>query len=138
MIQPATQNLVGVGIVQNNSGEVLIIERKKKEQGSGGSILSWAFPGGEPASYETIQQGVEREVTEETGYEVVVHEKISERSHPEFPVLIKYYHCKLKSEERTELVDVDEIAQVKWVKPEELKSYFTTDMDPGVKEFLSI
>lgn len=131
-------NLVGVGILLNPKGEVVIIERKKKEKGTDNSILSWAFPGGEPATYETIQQGVEREVLEETGYEVVVHEKISERVHPSFPVLIKYFRCELKSEEQTELVDVEEIAQVKWVMPEELKNYFTTDMDPGVTEFLGL
>lgn len=130
--------LIGIGIVQNSNGEVVIIERKKKEFGHDKSILTWAFPGGEHASYETVQQGVEREVLEETGYEIVVHEKISERKHPQFPVMIKYFRCELKSDEQTELVDIDEIAQVKWVKPSELKNYFTTDLDPGISKFLGL
>ncbi len=129
---------IGIGIVQNSKGQVVIVERKKKEKGTGNKILTWVFPGGEPASYETVQQGVEREVCEETGYEVLVHEKISERNHPEFPVLIKYFRCELKTDEQVELVDVEEIAQVKWVKPEELKDYFTTDLDPGVSQFLRL
>ncbi len=130
--------VIGMGVIVNEAGKVAIVERKNKEVGADGSTLSWAFPGGEPASYETVQEGVEREVLEETGYEVIVHEKISEREPIQFPILIKYFRCVLKSDEQTELVDVDEIAQVKWVKPEELKNYFTTDLDPGVSQFLGL
>jgi len=36
------------------------------------------------------------------------------------------------------VVDVHEIESLKWVSPQELANYFTTDLDPGVAKFLKI
>jgi 8-oxo-dGTP pyrophosphatase MutT (NUDIX family) len=117
---------------------VLIVRRRKIETGTGSAKLTWAFPGGIPSSYETPQDTVAQEVLEETGYEVEVHELISKRKHPQFPVFVYYFRCELKTSEATEVVQDEEIAGVKWVKPEEIKNYFTSDFDPIVAKFLGL
>ena len=54
--------VINLGIVINNKGEVLIIKRKVPEKGKSGKILVWAFPGGKQESGETRESAVEREV----------------------------------------------------------------------------
>jgi len=36
------------------------------------------------------------------------------------------------------IVDVHEVESIKWVPTNELKDYFTTDLDPGVAKFLNL
>ncbi len=46
---------------------------------------------------------------------------------------------RFKNEEPiAKIKEVDEIEEIKWVKPEELKNYFTTNIDPEVKKILGI
>lgn len=130
--------VVCIGIVQNSSGQVLIIERQKKETGSNGAVLSWAFPGGIPENHETREQAVQRELLEETGYEVLVQSFISSRDHPQFPVKIYYYACTPVSEENREIIADDEVKQIKWVNPLDLRNYFTTDLALEVAKHLKI
>lgn len=54
--------LVGVGAIVINDGKVLLVER-----GVAPSKGVWAIPGGGLNLGETIQEGAEREVLEETG-----------------------------------------------------------------------
>jgi isopentenyldiphosphate isomerase len=53
--------------------------------------------------------------------------------------MIVYHHCKLdEGKPQVEIEEKDEVEEIKWVKPEELYKYFTTDIDPEVKKFLKI
>lgn len=126
-----------LGIIKQN-GKVLIIQRAKEEKGSGDVKLSWAFPGGKVEEGETKEQAVERELLEETGYEVEVKDVISERQHPQFPVYVYYIECKLKSDHPVQQPQDEEIKEVKWAKISELTNYFTTNLDPKVAEYLKI
>ncbi len=125
---------VVVGIIKKEGG-VLIVQRKNKEKSKDGSVLSWVFPGG-AVENETKREAVKREVLEETGCKIKVEQLISSRHHPQFPVKIFYYSCRLVEEEAEP--DTKEIEQIKWVKPEELTSYFTTDLDDGVAKYFDI
>ncbi len=73
------QKQVVLGIMKNTQGKVLIVNRVHPEKTSDGQVLSWAFPGGNIHTGETDEQALAREMKEETGYEVKVGEKISER-----------------------------------------------------------
>lgn len=128
---------VVVAIVQNSVSKVLVVERKDKEKGTGGAILSWQFPGGSVKHIEDLEVAVKRECKEETGYEVTVKEKISSRIHPQFPVEIYYYHCELENSERQKIVSSD-ISQAKWVNPDQLKNIFTSNLDDKVADFLKV
>lgn len=125
---------VVVGIIEKDN-KVLIVQRKDKETGKDGSVLSWVFPGGSVED-ETKQQAVKREVFEETGYQVKVKQLISSRRHPQFPVEIFYYSCQPIAEKQD--IVSNEVSQLKWVKPEELTTYFTTDLSPGVTKYYKL
>jgi len=117
----------------------LVIRRRVLEKGSDGSSLQWAFAGGKQQFNETREECVKREVLAETGYDIEPNKQISLRVHPQFPVIIAYHLCFLNSQEPiTKPQEPHEIAEIKWVKPEEIKKLFTTDLDPKVANELGI
>lgn len=130
---------INIGIVINKNGEVLIIKRKNPEKTKTDKILTWVFPGGKQEEGETRQQSVEKEVLVETGYKVRAIREIHLRVHPDSALMMAYHLCELENEEPVQPIEeTDEVEEVKWVKPEELNKYFTTDIDPEVKKFLKI
>jgi 8-oxo-dGTP diphosphatase len=131
-------DFINLGIVLNKKGEVLIIKRRKKEITSKGKEFVWAFPGGKQEAGETREERVVKEVLLETGYNVKPIRQIHLRIHPDTLKMIAYFLCELENENQNEIVEKEEIEEVKWVKPEELKNYFTTDIDPEVKKILGI
>ncbi len=130
---------VSIGIVLNNKGEVLIVKRRQKEITLTGKEFVWSFPGGVQEKNETREERVIKEVLLETGYKVKPIKQIHLRIHPDTYVLIAYFLCKLENDEPVqEIEEKDEIEEIRWVKPEELKKYFTTDLDLEVKKVLNI
>ena len=131
--------VINLGIVINNKGEVLIIKRKMPEKGKSGKILVWAFPGGKQESGETRESTVEREVLMETGYKVKAVKQISIRIHPDTGALVIYHLCELLEENQIQPPsEPHEIEEIKWIKKEKIKNYFTTDIDPQVQKLLGI
>ena len=128
-----------LGIIKTKAGKVIIINRLWPEKSADGSTkLTYAFPGGNIDEGETPEEALIREVRCETGIKIKVLKKISERTHPQFPVKINYYECEFIPGSMKPIMDVHEVASVKWVSPSELKNYFTTDLDPKVAKFLGI
>ena len=128
-----------LGIVLNKKGEVMIVKKKRRETTLTGKELNWVFPGGKQEEGETREERVVEEVLVETGYKVKPIQQIHLRVHPDVLKMIAYFLCELEKEEPIqEIQEKDEIEEVRWVKPEELKNYFTTDIDPEVKKVLDI
>ena len=127
-----------LGIVLNKKGEVIIVKRRRKETTLSGKELVWVFPGGKQEG-ETREERVIKEVLVETGYKVKPIQQIHLRVHPDVLKMVAYFLCELEKEEPVQdIEEKDEIEEVRWVKPEELKNYFTTDIDPEVKKVLGI
>lgn len=134
-----TTVFINVGIVKNSNGEVLIVKRKEKETGQGDAVLTWVFPGGKQKEGESREEAVEREILEETGHRVKVLRQISLRLHPQFNRIICYFLCDLlEGNQSQEPQEPYEIEEIKWVQPEELRDYFTTNLDPVVAKELKI
>lgn len=132
-------NFINLGVVLNNAGEVLVVRRVKEEIGKEGKVLKWAFPGGKQKNSESRIECVEREVLDETGFKVKHVREISLRIHPDISVIIVYHLCKPAEEKAVQTPKQPwEIAEVKWVKPEELTTLFTTSLDPQVAKELKI
>jgi 8-oxo-dGTP diphosphatase len=128
-----------LGIIKNKSDNVLLIKRLWEERSvDGEEKLTWAFPGGEIGGGETKEEALVRELRNETGFKVKVLKKISERFHSLFNTKIHYYLCEIIPASVKPITDVNEVESVKWVKASEIRDYFTTDLDPGVAEFLKI
>ena len=133
------KDFINLGVVLNNEGEILLIRRARREIGKGGAILNWAFPGGLQREKEDKKECVRRKVLEETGYAVVWVEEISSRVHPQFPLTIFYHLCRLNSSKQVaEPKEPHEVAEIRWVKPEEIRSLITTDLDPRVAKILGL
>lgn len=128
-----SESFINLGVILNGKGEVLLIRRAKKEVGKGGVILGWAFPGGKQKYNESREDCVKREILVETGYDVQSTKQISLRMHPQFSILIVYHLCKLVSPKQiAKPSEPHEVAEIRWVKPPELKKLITTDLDPKV------
>jgi len=133
-----SQKQIVLGITKNKDGKVLIVNRVHPEKTSDGEVLSWAFPGGNIHVGETDEQALAREMKEETGYEVKVGEKISERDFPGLSAHLKYFKCDPVQVRTTVIEETHEIDRVKWIEPGLLKKFFTSNLDPKVAQYLGI
>jgi len=128
-----------LGVVINKKGEVLIVKRKGKETTLTGKELIWTFPGGKQKKGETREERVVKEVLAETGYKIKPIKQVHLRIHPDVFKMMVYFLCELEKEEPIqEIKEKDEIEEFRWVKLQELKDYFSTDIDPEVKKILAI
>ena len=115
--KPLPFQVIGIGVVLNAAGEVLIDQRL--EEGLLGGL--WEFPGGKQESGESIEACIARELQEELGIAVNVREELITIDHA-------YSHKKL----RFVVHLCDWISgtpkpmasqQVRWVRTEELKTF---------------
>lgn len=134
-----SKNFINLGVVRNEKGEVLMARRREKKVGSDGSVLEWIFPGGAQRYSESREECVKRRVLSMTGYNVTPVRQISMHVNPIFMKTLNYYLCQLDSPEPiAEPKEMHEIAEIKWVKPEEIRNLITTDLDPKVAKALGI
>jgi 8-oxo-dGTP diphosphatase len=119
--------VVGVGGVVIHEGRALLIKR-----GSEPLKDQWSIPGGTLELGESIQEGVRRELLEETGIEVRVGELIEvfDRIFRDAAGKIQYhfvivdYLCEKLSGEARAASDVTDVA---WVNEEDLWNYKLTE-----------
>jgi 8-oxo-dGTP diphosphatase len=118
--------LVGVGGVVIADGRALLIRR-------GGPPLEgeWSIPGGMLELGESLEQGVRRELSEETGLEVRVLELIEvfervfadDDGRTKYHFVILDYLCETVSGEAFAASDVTDVA---WAREDELAGYSLT------------
>jgi len=139
MSKKEAKDFINLGVVVNDKDEVLMIRRVKKEPGKEGSVLEWAFPGGKQILNESRKECTEREVLDETGYDVESVREISLRIHPQILVFIVYHLCRLKSDKPVaKPKEPHEIAEIKWIKKQEIKNLITTNLDEKVTQELGL
>ena len=139
MENEAVQDFINVGIVLNDTGEVLMIRRAKKEVGRNNAVLEWAFPGGKQHLKESRTACVKRVVLAKTGYDIEPVREISSRIHPQFLVFIVYHLCQLATPKPTaKPANPHEVVEIKWVKREEVPSLITSDLDEKVQRELKL
>ena len=108
---------IGVGIILNDKGQVLI-DQRLSEATMGGL---WEFPGGKQEEGELVEETIARELQEELGLEVAVaRELISlDNYYNSNNYHFKVHICKIISGEPKPLSS----QQIKWVFPADLESY---------------
>ncbi|MGB0277047.1 MAG: 8-oxo-dGTP diphosphatase MutT, partial [Synechococcus sp.] len=115
--KPLPFQVIGVGVVLNAAGEVLIDQRL--EEGLLGGM--WEFPGGKQEQGETIDACIVRELREELAIDVVVEDQLITVDHAYSHKKLRFvvHLCSWVSGEPQPLAS----QQVRWVRPEDLANY---------------
>ena len=109
--------VIGVGVVCNAAGQVLIDQRL--DEGLLGGL--WEFPGGKQEPGEAIELTIARELREELAIEVTVGEQLIALDHAYSHKKLRFvvHLCQWRSGEPQPLAS----QQVRWVEPSALGSY---------------
>ena len=115
--KPLPFQVIGIGVVINAVGDVLIDQRL--EEGLLGGM--WEFPGGKQEPGEPIEACIARELMEELGIKVSVGEGLItvDHAYSHKKLLFVVHLCRWISGEPQPLAS----QQVRWVRPEQLKDY---------------
>ena len=116
-VNPSSAN---VALIMNDRGE-LLVERRKNDPAKGTLDL----PGGFADMHETVEQGVAREVMEETGLEVTSLRYLFSLpnsyhySGVDIPTLDLFFSCQVKDTSVAQAAD--DAAEVMWIPVRELR-----------------
>jgi len=115
--KPVPHKHIGVAVITNEQGNVLI-DRRKQEGLLGGL---WEFPGGKIEPGESVEDCVKREIMEELGIEIEVGDRLItiDHAYTHFKVTLNVFNCKHLSGE-PQPIECDE---VKWVTLDEIDEY---------------
>ena len=119
-------------IVLNDKKEIFIA--KRNPVGDMGD--RWEFPGGKIEYGESDKVSIIREMQEEFGVDVIVHEKITEGSffHKEKKVSLHAYRVEFLSDGIQTPFKLTEHSDYKWVDIEEIKNLNFVDSDLSIYE----
>jgi 8-oxo-dGTP diphosphatase len=112
------------------SARVLLIRRAVAE-----GALSWQFPAGKVLPGETAEEGAVREAAEEAGVEVTAARLLGERVHPGTGARVTYVAC-AAADGTARVASAREVAEVRWVSPEEADELTGGTVYEPVREYL--
>jgi 8-oxo-dGTP diphosphatase len=120
---------VTAGIIEGN-GKVLIGRRKPGKHMGG----KWEFPGGKIEPGETPEQSLARELSEELGVQAQVGQFLGRAFFDGEGVSLELLVYRVEGVEGVPALREHE--ELRWVRPEELRSYDLADSDRAVVEKL--
>lgn len=108
---------VGVAVIWNQSGQILI--DKRKLEGAMGGL--WEFPGGKIEAGETVVDCIVREIREELAIEITVGKHLIsiDRTYPTFQITLIVHHCQYIGGIPQPL----ESDEIRWVRIGDLDKY---------------
>ncbi|MDX2229392.1 MAG: A/G-specific adenine glycosylase [Leptolyngbyaceae cyanobacterium bins.349] len=114
---PIPHKIIGVAVIWNETGQILI-DRRKQDGLLGGL---WEFPGGKVEPGETIEACIQREIQEELGIEIAVGDRliVVDHTYSHFHVTLNVHHCRHLSGE-PQAIECDE---VRWVELNEIDQF---------------
>jgi A/G-specific adenine glycosylase len=117
MTPPLPHKLIGVAVIWNDQGQILIDRRR--QSGLLGGL--WEFPGGKLEPEETIPACIKREIQEELGIAIAVEDHLISVDHAysHFRVTLIVHHCS-HLEGNPQPLECDE---VRWVTLDELDHF---------------
>ena len=119
--------ILGVGAIILDRGRVLLVERGREPLKG-----YWSLPGGVVEAGERLEDGIRREVLEETGLAVrplgifEVFERVNRdaRGRLEYHYVLVDYLCRVES---GELRAADDANRAEWVRRSDLRAYRITE-----------
>ena len=119
---------VVAALIQDDNGCYLITQRHK------GSHLAglWEFPGGKREPGESLEEALQRELTEELSARFGVGERVEtvRWEYPERTIVIHFYRCRLESG----TIEPREEQAMAWVAPERLSDF---DFPPADRDLIT-
>jgi A/G-specific adenine glycosylase len=114
---PIPHKMIGVAVIWNEEGLVLI--DKRKADGLLGGL--WEFPGGKVEPGETVEACIQREIQEELGIEIEVRDRVItiDHAYSHFKVTLNVFNCGLIRGEPSAI----ECDEVRWVTLEEIEQF---------------
>lgn len=121
-----------LGIIYNPKTKRVLIGKRENDPYI--KELTWCFPGGRPAYKEDLGFYLKHEIKIKTGLNVNVKKIVFARTHPEKREFLSiYYYCEIAGGKEKA---GEKFVEIKWVKPTDIKKYFTTSIHSGLLEFL--
>lgn len=116
-LSPLPHKRIGVAVIRNQQGEILIDRRLAKGEMAG----LWEFPGGKIELNETVEECIKREISEELAIEVEVGDRLVtiEHTYSNFEVTLFVHHCQYLSGEPQPI----ECEEIRWVTLAEISNY---------------
>ncbi len=104
-----------------HDGKVFIQQRKKDDVWGG----LWEFPGGQLEQGENATEAIVREYQEETGFSVVIGEKIAtvQHSYMHYRVILHGYFCQFSDPQKIPVPRLTAASQHRWVTTAGLKNF---------------
>lgn len=108
---------IGVHAVIEDRGKILVLRRAPSMTYKPGT---WDLPGGHLAADETFEEGLAREVAEETGLEIMIDHLLGANKAPG-PYVQLLFACRLAGPQREVTLQAHEHAQWRWVTRGEIR-----------------
>jgi len=123
--------LVNLLAVIKKDGKILI---GRRENDPYIKKLTWSFPGGRPDYGDDLEKYLSLEIKKKTNLDAEIKDVIFTKTYPENRQFLSIYFT-------AEITGGEEKAgekfkELKWVKPEELKTHFTTSLHPKLLEII--
>ena len=117
-----------VAAIIRRGGQILITQRFDHVHLPG----LWEFPGGKVEAGESLQAALEREIMEELGVKIRVHDEFFtvEHDYPTKSVRLHFFNCSI-IEGEPQLI---EVADMRWVHPQDLVQF---DFPPADAELIA-
>lgn len=122
-----------LAIILNPKTEKILIGKREKDPYI--KKLGWSFPGGRPAYKKDLEEYLKLEVKKKTNLKIKVKNIIFAKTYPEDRRFLSIYYSAevLGGIERAG----EKFVEIKWVKPVELKKYFTTSLHPKLYKIIA-
>lgn len=120
-----------LGIIYDAKTKRILIGKRMKDPYV--RRLSWVFPGGTPKK-NALEASLKYEIKVKTNVDVEVRDLVFARIPPERKdFLLIYFLCEYK---KGKAKAGEKFVEAKWIKPMEVKRYFTTSIHPGLLKIL--
>jgi len=122
-----------LGIIYDPESKTILIGKRVNDPHFKG--LSWVFPGGRPDYKTELEDNLKFEIKENAGLDVEVKHVVLAKTYPEIREFLSvYYHCAVNN--KGSEMAAGNLSELKWVKPSEVESYFTTSIHPALLRYL--
>lgn len=117
IISGPPHKIIGVAVIWNNQGQILI-DRRRLEGVMGGL---WEFPGGKIELGETVEECIKREILEELGIIIQVGEHLTtiDHTYTHLRVTLTVHHCR----HLTGVPQPLECDEIRWVNLDQLEQF---------------